>query len=191
MELDFQLPKDKARIWDLDVPIVAQKNVTQVYITDSIDEPFLYNELCYLLSTASPAETFHLHLNTPGGHIDSAFMIIDAIKNSKAKVIAHLSGTVASAGTILALSCADLVIADHVAWMSHNYSGGLVGKGHEMKARQEFTDKSLNISFREIHEGFFTDDEITAIIDGKDFWMGKEEIITRWKNKVKASLKKK
>lgn len=51
---------------------------------------------------------------------------------------------------------------------------------HELKARQDFTDTSLNASFREIHEGFFTASEITLLIDGKDFWMGKEEIERRW-----------
>lgn len=51
---------------------------------------------------------------------------------------------------------------------------------HEMKARQEFTDKSLNASFRELHAGFFSDKEIAAIIEGKDFWMGKDEVEQRW-----------
>lgn len=54
---------------------------------------------------------------------------------------------------------------------------------HEIKARQEFTDTSLNASFREIHEGFFTDKEITALIEGKDFWMGKDEVERRWENR--------
>ena len=54
---------------------------------------------------------------------------------------------------------------------------------HELKARQEFTDTALNVSFREIHEGFFTDKEITALIEGKDFWMGKDEVERRWENR--------
>ena len=179
MEL-FELPKDASRIWDLEVPIVINKNRIDAYITNEIVEPSFYNELVYLLSTASAAETFYLHINTPGGIIDSAFHLVDAIENSQARVIGYLTGTVASAGTIIALACDDLVIARHTAWMSHNYSGGAYGKGHEMKARQEFTDKSLNASFREIHAGFFSDKEITAIIEGKDFWMGKEEVEQRW-----------
>ena len=183
MNIEFELPKGSTRIWDLDVPIVQQKNITHVYITSSIDEPEIYNELCHLLYTASEAETFHMYLNTPGGIIDSAFMIMDAMKNSKARIVGHLSGTVASAGTVLSLSCDDIVVADHTAWMSHNYSGGISGKGHEMKARQEFIDKSLNSSFTAIHKGFFTDDEINDLIEGKDFWMGKDEVLTRWKAK--------
>ena len=128
MEL-FELPKDSSRIWDLEVPIVVNKNRIDAYITNEIVEPSFYNELVYLLSTASAAETFYLHINTPGGIIDSAFHLVDAIENSQARVIGCLTGTIASAGTIIALACDDLVIAKHTAWMSHNYSGGAYGKG--------------------------------------------------------------
>ncbi len=125
----FELPKDSTRVWDLAVPIVVNKNRIDAYITDEISEPSDYNELCYLLNVASPAETFYLHINTPGGIIDSAFHLIDAIETSAARVIAILTGTVASAGTIITLACDDIQVAAHTTWMSHNYSGGISGKG--------------------------------------------------------------
>lgn len=59
---------------------------------------------------------------------------------------------------------------------------------HELKARQEFTDKSLNDSFKQIHRGFFTERELKLLIDGKDFWMGKPEILERWANHKAARL---
>ena len=181
MNVEFDLPREATRIWDLDVPIVTNKNITEVYITDSIDEPAVYNELCYLLKTASPAETFNIHINTPGGIIDSAFMIIDALRTTKAKTVAHLSGTVASAGTIISLSCDNLDVARHTSFMIHNYSGGMVGKGHEMKARQEFVDASLQEAFKDIYIGFLSDTEMQEVIDGKDMWMGKDEVVSRFK----------
>jgi len=181
MNIDFALPKEVTRIWDLDVPILVNKNITEVYLTDGIEEPSMYNELCYLLKNASKAETFHIHLNTPGGIIDSAFMIISAIKSSQANTVAHLSGTVASAGTVIALACDDLVVANHTSFMIHNYSGGMMGKGHEMKARQEFVDASLSEAFRDIYLGFLSGDEMQEVIDGKDMWMGKDEVLSRFK----------
>lgn len=171
------------RVWDQLVPIVQNRMHTDAYLTDGIDEPSYYNELCHILRNASKGETVNLYINTPGGIIDSAFMIVDAIKSSKAKVTAYLAGTVASAGTIISLSCDNLVVADHTAWMSHNYSGAVGGKGHEMKARQEFIDKSLRDAFYSFHAGFFTDEEIESIIEGKDMWLGKDEVLTRWENK--------
>lgn len=129
MNLPLTQPQP-TRVWDYLVPIIQDRMHSDVYITDGIDEPSCYNELCQILRNASKGETVNLYLNTPGGIIDSAFMIVDAIKSSKAKVTAYLSGTVASAGTIIALSCDNLVVADHTAWMSHSYSGSVGGKGY-------------------------------------------------------------
>ena len=54
---------------------------------------------------------------------------------------------------------------------------------HEMKARQEFIDKSLRDAFYSFHEGFFSGEEIETIIEGKDVWLGKKEVLARWENK--------
>lgn len=55
-------------------------------------------------------------------------------------------------------------------------------KGHELKARQEFIDNSLESAFCDIYLGFLSNDEIREIIDGKDIWMGKDEILKRFKS---------
>jgi ATP-dependent Clp protease protease subunit len=181
-ELSFELPRDVTRIWDLPVPIVADKeaNTVQAYLTGAIDEPYLYNELCYLLGAASADTVVHLYVNTPGGVIDSAFMITTAIQNTKAKVVCHLSGTVASAGTIITMACDEVVVAPHLSFMIHNYSGGMAGKGHEMKARQKFTDDHLNDAFKSFYTGFLTADDMERVIEGTDLWMGSDEVQRRW-----------
>ena len=187
----FQLPKDVTRVWDLPVPIVPGESETHVYITDQIGEPADYNELCHLLKSATRGHKFHIHINTPGGILDSAFMIVDALNNTTAHTIAHLTGTVASAGTIIALSCNELVVSNHIAFMIHNYSGAIGGKGHEMKSRQKFTDESIENAFKEFYTGFLTPEEMQEVIDGRDMWMGTTEVQERWANKIKpASIKK-
>ena len=181
MEITLPQPATPpTRVWDIYVPIVTSKNITHVYLTEAIDEPSYYNELCFLLDTASSDDHIHIHLNTPGGMIDSTFMLISSIKNTKAKVTAHLSGTVASAGTMIALACQQLEVANHTAFMVHNYSAGMIGKGHEMKARQEFTDASIESAFKDIYGDFLTAKEIREVIDGKDMWMPKDEVIARF-----------
>ena len=181
-ELSFELPRDVTRIWDLPVPIIVNKDtkVVQAYLTGAIDEPYLYNELCYLLGNADEDTVVHLYINTPGGVIDSAFMITTAIKESKAKVIGHLSGTVASAGTIVTMACDEVNVAPHLSFMIHNYSGGMAGKGHEMKARQKFTDDHLNDAFKSFYTGFLSNDDMERVIEGTDLWMGSDEVQERW-----------
>lgn len=178
---EFELPFSTAKhsVFDNYVPIVTSKHTNHVYLTDVIESPSMYNELCFRLETASEAEIFYIHINTPGGILDSALMLVDAIKSTKAQTVARLSGTVASAGTIITLACAKVEIAPHTAFMIHNYSGGMVGKGHELKAHQEFVDSNLNNSFSDLYADFLTPDEIDEVISGKDYWMNKAEVESR------------
>lgn len=182
----FELPRDATRVWDLAVPIVndTKKKNIKVYLTGAIDEPCEYNELCYLLNTADNKTTIELFINTPGGIVDSAFMIANAIADSKAWIVAHLSGTVASAGTIITMACDELVLTPHLSFMIHNYSGGMAGKGHEMKARQKFVDDHLNDAFRSFYSGFLSEEEMDSVINGSDLWMSTQEVADRWDQKV-------
>jgi len=176
----FEIPEKPSRIWDLTVPVVTAKNKIEAYLSSAIDDPNEYNELCYLIRMASPETTVTLHLNTPGGIIDSAFMLADAISSCQGKVVARLSGTVASAGTIIAMACDDVETSNHLSFMIHNYSGGMAGKGHEMKARQKFTDDHLNEAFKDFYAGFLEEEEMDKVIEGTDLWMGTAEVKERW-----------
>ena len=179
MNIDDIFATPKTTVFDNYVPMITNKHTTTVYLTDVIEAPSLYNELCYKLDNASPAEEFFIYINTPGGILDAAIMLVSSIKNTAANTTAKLSGTVASAGTIIALACKNVEVADHTAFMIHNYSGGLFGKGHELKAHQEFVDANLNKSFSSFYEGFLTPAEIKRVIDGKDYWMNKDEVLSR------------
>ena len=187
--MELTIPGPKVTIWDNYVPIKTKKKskFTDVYLTDSIEGPDAYNELCNLLHNASKDEVFTLHLNTPGGIIDGALAILDAIEHTKAKVIGAVTGTVASAGTIIALSCHELRVAKYSSFMIHNYSSGMSGKGHEMKAYQTFVDAELNKTFRDIYKDFLTSTEMDDVIDGKDMWMGRDEVLKRWNTKNKKA----
>ena len=95
-----------------------------------------------------------------------------------------VTGTVASAGTLIAMACSSLAVSPHVSFMIHNYSGGMAGKGHEMKARQKFTDDHLNEAFTSFYSGFLSKDEMEKVIEGTDIWMTTPEVNTRWEQRV-------
>jgi ATP-dependent protease ClpP protease subunit len=116
-------------------------------------------------------------------------MIIDAIKNSDATVTAKLSGTVASAATIITLACDKVVTTPYLSFMIHNYSTGMQGKGHELKAYQNFTDRELNRAFRDIYRGFLTEEEMDRVIDGLDLWINEVEVLDRWQNRIDLNNK--
>ena len=181
----LQPQDDKNSPFDDYVPILQSRDTryTAVYLTDNISYPSEYNKLCFILDNAKPGDIITIHINNGGGVIDSAFQIINSMKNSKAHIIGKLSGTVASASTVIALCCHELIVADYTAFMIHNYSSGVRGKGHEIKAQQDFVDKELNIAFRSIYSGFLTDKEMTQVINGRDIWLGKAEVLSRWEIK--------
>lgn len=181
-------PSLPERAWETYVPIVKTRKGYTAYLTDNIADVSEYNELCFILSQAQSDEEVTLIINNHGGMIDSALMIRAAIQSSQATVIAHLSGTVASAATIIALSCDVLEAEPHMSFMIHNYSSGAHGKGHEMKARQEFIDQELNSAFRTFYNGFLTDDEMTSVIDGKDLWLNTEDTMKRWEQTHKGDM---
>ena len=178
---------EKHSVWDNVVPIVEvpSSKTLDAYITSDIGLPIDYNELTYRIKNAPSDYTINLHINTPGGVIDGALFIIDAINKTPAAVTAFLTGTVASAGTIIALACNEIIVSDHITFMIHNYSAaGISGKGHELKAYQQFTDNNLNKAFKSFYKGFLTEDEMNKVLDGQDLWMASDEVKERGTKKL-------
>ena len=120
---------EKHSVWNNIVPIVEvpSSKTLDVYITSDIGNPTDYDELTYRIRNAPSDYTINLHINTPGGVIDGALFIIDAINKTPAAVTAFLTGTVASAGTIIALACDNVVASAHLSFMIHNYSSSMQG----------------------------------------------------------------
>ena len=145
-----------------------------------IVNPIEYSELCHLLRNANSKEVIRIHVNTPGGRLDSATMIIDAIIESDAYIIGVLSGSVASAGTMIALACDELECSSYLEFMIHYFSGGTGGKGNEIKAHSNFIDKHMPMVFKKIYAGFLSDKEIEDMIEGKDVWLNGDEVLERF-----------
>lgn len=172
--------KESYRVWDEHIPIVKSGREVDVYITTEIVDPINYNELCHTLREATSKEVIRLHINTPGGRLDSATMIIDAIAQSDAYVIGVLSGTVASAGTMIALACDELECSSYLEFMIHYFSGGTGGKGNEIKAHSSFINKHMPMIFKKMYAGFLTESEIDDVIEGKDVWLNGDEVLERF-----------
>ena len=179
--------KPKVSVFDNDVPIVkVDDNIIRVYITTDIGDPWMYNELVHILDTAKFNQTVEFVINTNGGQLRSASMIMDAIRNTNATTVALLSGTVASAGTMVALSCDELVVGNYLEFLIHLYSGGIYGKGQELKAQQNFEEKQIERMFKDVYGGFLTDEELDVVISGSDLYFDEQEVLRRWR--IKRSL---
>jgi len=181
MDFTFKDDKKPESVWDKIVPIVKNGSSISIYITSELEMPNEYNEAHYVLMTAEEYETVDIYINCPGGVVDTAFYLHDSITNCKARTTAILSGTVASGGTIITMACDAIKIAPFTQFMIHNYSAhGISGKGHEIKDYVKFNDAELNKAFKEIYGTFLTGKEIQEIIDGKDYWLNRQDVYDRW-----------
>lgn len=173
-----------SKVWENYTPITKDKKngVTtfDIFIQSEIETPAAYNEVCYVLGNMKKKNKVNLHICSPGGYLDSAFKLVEAIDNCKAEITGILTGTVASAGTILALRCDKLIVPQHLHFMIHNYSGGAIGKGNEIIEHAVFSNKELKEAFANIYGGFLTKKEIRNVIKDRDFWMGSAEVGKRF-----------
>lgn len=180
LQLTFEEEKkDVASTWDKTVPIVARNGVVTAYLISEVYEPECYSELCYTLEHTEASQV-RLVINNGGGRADAMLSIISSMNKCQCEIVGVLSGSVASAATIIALQCDKLEVAPHTSWLTHYYSGGLEGKGNEIEAQYEFEKVHMPRMFKDLHKGFLTDIEMNKVIKGKDLWFGTDEILERF-----------
>lgn len=138
---------------------------------DAIEEFEAYEDLIDELENLSEEDTLILKLNSPGGRIDVGFMIIDAMQQSKGKVICQVVHDACSMAGMIALAGDGLILNKHTYVMLHDYSCLRYGKGHDLKLSSKATDKMFSGRFKEICIPFLTDREAESILKGEDFYI--------------------
>lgn len=156
------------------------------YISGAIEDPSKYTEMIHLIRTTSPGDVVHLHLNTPGGLVSTGVQIISAMRASQGHVVTHLEGEACSMGALIFLTADEMVVYDDSLLMFHNYSGGAFGKGHEMTASIEATNKWYSKLANTVCTPFLTESELTRIFDGADLWMLSDEVEVRLKKMART-----
>ncbi|WP_324730983.1 head maturation protease, ClpP-related [Pseudomonas paeninsulae] len=69
---------------------------------------------------AMDVDTIHLRINSPGGDVFDGRAMANALRNHKARVVAHIDGQAASAATYVALAADEVEIAEGGFFMIHN-----------------------------------------------------------------------
>lgn len=156
------------------------------YISESVGAPSEYTDMIHRIAMASPADVVYIHLNTPGGVLDTGVQLINAMRNSQAKVVTCLEGSANSLGTIIFLSGDEMIVNDNCTMMFHNFSGGLIGKGNEMIAELQAALDGFATLAKDIYIPFMTEEEVARIIRGEDIWMHSPEIRERLEKMAKS-----
>lgn len=122
--------------------IVAAGDETTIYIYDAIvaDEDTAYwwggvsAEALVPEIRAVKGGTIHLRINSPGGDVFAAQTICQAIKDTGAKVIAHVDGYAASAATVIATAADEVEISEGAFYMIHNAWTWAMGNANDLTA---------------------------------------------------------
>jgi hypothetical protein len=121
-----------------------------------------------------------INLSTNGGSLDATDTFLQAMRNCEARIVVKASGGVHSAGSVILLEADEFFLSDNFNCLIHNGSCGAGGDFNKFVAHAKYTQEYMERVMRTTYAGFLTDDEITALIDGKDFWLNAEQFVERW-----------
>lgn len=129
-------------------------NITEIYINGDIEsdtendgflELFgLKDNNIYPKNIAEAlkrAEEVHVHINSYGGDVFAGVAIANILKNHKGKTIAYIDGLAASAASIIAFGCNEIVIPSNAYLMIHRVSCGMFGNTDDFLRQIEVMEK--------------------------------------------------
>lgn len=138
----MQLFKDNAELGKKDIKAEEDGTEATMYLYDAIGDWYGVGakDFAKELSGLS-AETLHLRINTPGGDVFEARAMATALKQCGMKVIAHVDGLCASAGTYIALACDEVEMAEGGFFMAHKGWTMDIGNADDFRKTADLLDK--------------------------------------------------
>jgi len=165
------------------------RRVLHYYLSCAIEQPSEYIEMIHRIQTATADEIVYVHLNTPGGQLDTGAQIINAMQSTQAHVIVSIEANCHSLGTLIFLAADEFIVHDNCLMMIHNYSGGIWGKGNEQQSQLEGQMKWFNTLAKKLYIPFLSADEFDRVVRGEDLWLQSDDIRKRLEKMVKIKKK--
>lgn len=161
------------------------RRIQHYYLSGPIEEPRSYVDMIQKIQVAGPEEIIYIHLNTPGGQLDTGVQIINAMQSSNAHVIVSIEANCHSLGTLIFLAADEFIVHDNCLMMIHNFSGGTFGKGNEQQSQLEAQIKWFNTLANKLYVPFLTQAEFDRVVKGEDLWLQSSDVRTRLEKMVK------
>jgi ATP-dependent protease ClpP protease subunit len=162
----------------------------EYYLVDDIGEASDYIELCDVLRSASPNDEVLIRINSGGGSLATANMVVNAIRESQAHVHGFIESTCASAATLIYLACHSYSLSEDADMMVHTSSSLYGGKEHEQHSYVTFSRKKIHKMVRDRYTGFLTEKEIENVLNGQDYYFDSEDIAERLETYTEFQQKK-
>lgn len=146
-----------------------------IKIDEEIGEASEYRDVIDVLLTSNPCDQIEIILQTHGGSVETAMMIVEAMRMSQADINVTVTGACHSAGTLIALNALSVRICDNAEFMIHSASWGVWGSSHNVKKQNDFIFEQMCALVDDTYEGFLTPSEIKEMKRGEEYWFNSEE----------------
>ena len=164
-----------------------QVDSVDVYLDEPIVDLPYYRSLIQYLREMTEHDTLRLWIDTPGGDLNSALAIIDAINNTQGEVLAIVTGEAASAGSLIALLSPNLILGDRARFFLHAASYGIgFSKQNDIESYVDNNKTFLREIMKEAYTGFLTPEEMELLFVGKDYYFRGDELRDRIQRRVKV-----
>ena len=130
------------------------------------------------LATAAPGERVKIEINSPGGLIVPGLAMANSIKNSKAHVVAHVTGIAASMASVVMCACDEIQLEEGSFVMMHNPWSWAEGDADAMRHEADVLDK-MKATIMAFYRGKFaekTEEEISGIMDAETWMTGTDAL---------------
>lgn len=156
------------------------------YIHGEIEGSEDYVDLLDAMYNATGNDLIILHLNTPGGYLNTAVEIIHAIAQTDATVMGSADGLVASAGSLILFSCHSFVLGEFCEVMLHDGSGGAFGKINENLKSALFTSQRIAKIYEKVYGKYFPADQVEKVLNGEDLYLTADDV----EDLIEAAIKR-
>lgn len=134
--------------------------------------------------------TINLRINSPGGDVFAAQAIVAAIRDTKAKVVAHIDGFAASAATVIATAADQIEISDGALYMIHCGWTMAIGNASDMRSTADLLDKvDETIVNQYAARTGKPAAEVKALMDAETWMTAKEAVDMGFANSVCEPMK--
>lgn len=121
--------------------------------------------------------TIHLRINSPGGDVFAAQAIVQAIRDTGAKVIAHIDGVAASAATVIASASDEVEMSDGAMYMIHCAWTVAIGNASDLAATSALLDKTDGvIAGQYAKRSGKSSDDMKALMNAETWFTAEEAV---------------
>lgn len=165
--------------------IEAKGEETTIYLYDSIvaDEETaqwwggVSAEALVPAIRAIKGGTIRLRINSPGGDVFAAQAICQAIRETGAKVVAHVDGYAASAATVIATAADEVEISDGGFFMIHNAWTWAMGNANDLTATAGLLSKiDGSLAAQYAKKSGMKVEDVRAAMDAETWYSAEEAV---------------